>query len=246
MGSGLARGSIVDLQSLSSPEDAGAETMEISVNELAARHPNQFMADLTQAMRVTAETAQTATIEQCQADSKAYVEQLRARVEAEELRKAAEADVATIREGAKAQMERVRVETEQRMSRRRELLEQELQEYNSAIELEVERVKQRVAAFETEVGQFFEQLLQGADPAVFASMASQMPDPPVFAELDREALANEFRAKREQSEQTERVAAGAAPPTAGSNGDMAGAFPDHWWMDSPTALATRIHEEEPE
>jgi hypothetical protein len=172
----------------------------MSVNETAARHPNRFLADLTQAMRATAETARQATIEQCHTDAKAYTEQLHARTddEAASLRKAAEADVSAIRDWSKAEVERIRVETEQRIARRRELLEQELQEYNSAIELEIERVTKRVEAFEGEVAQFFEQLLQEADPTVFASMAAQMPDPPAFTETDRGTLTVDLKARREQ------------------------------------------------
>ncbi len=170
------------------------------MNETAARHPNRFLADLTQAMRATAETARQATMEQAQADAKGYTEQLHARTddEAASLRKAAEADVSAIRDWSKAEVERVRVETEQRIARRRELLEQELQEYNSAIELEIERVQKRVSTFEAEVAQFFEQLLQEADPTVFASMAAQMPDPPRFTEADRGSLTVDLRARREQ------------------------------------------------
>jgi hypothetical protein len=171
------------------------------VNETAgARLPNRFMADLTQAMRSTAQTARQGTVEQCQADAKAYTEQLHSRTddEAASLRKAAEADVSAIRDWSKAEMERIRVETEQRIARRRELLEQELQEYNAAIELEIERVQKRVAAFEGEVTQFFEQLLQEADPTVFASMASQMPDPPAFSVSDRSGVTADLRARREQ------------------------------------------------
>jgi hypothetical protein len=170
------------------------------VNETAARHPNRFLADLTQAMRSTAETARQATIDQCQMDAKAYTEKLHARTddEAASLRKAAEADVSAIRDWSKAEVERIRVETEQRIARRRELLEQELQEYNAAIELEIERVQKRVKSFEEEVAQFFEQLLREADPTIFASMAAQMPDPPTFAEAERGNLATEIRARREQ------------------------------------------------
>jgi len=181
----------------------------MSVNETAgARHPNRFMADLTQAMRSTAETARQATIEQCQADAKGYIEQLHSRTddEAASLRKAAEADVSAIRDWSKAEMERIRVETEQRIARRRELLEQELQEYNAAIELEIERVQKRVSGFEDEVAQFFEQLLQEADPTVFASMAAQMPDPPAFSESGRGTLTADLKARREQ------IMRPAAPP----------------------------------
>ncbi len=170
------------------------------MNETAARHPNRFLADLTQAMRSTAESARQSTMEQCQADAKAYTEKLHARTddEAASLRKAAEADVSAIRDWSKAEMERIRVETEQRISRRRELLEQELQEYNSAIELEIERVQNRVNAFEGEVASFFEQLMQEADPTVFASMAAQMPDPPSFEDGEHGGVAPDLRARREQ------------------------------------------------
>jgi len=171
------------------------------VNETAgARLPNRFMADLTQAMRSTAQTARQATVEQCQADAKAYTEQLHSRTddEAASLRKAAEADVSAIRDWSKAEMERIRVETEQRIARRRELLEQELQEYNAAIELEIERVQKRVAAFEGEATHFFEQLLQESDPTVFASMAAQMPDPPTFSVRERSGVTADLRARREQ------------------------------------------------
>lgn len=171
------------------------------MNETAARHPNRFLADLTQAMRSTAETARQATIEQCQADAKIYTEKLHARTddEAASLRKAAEGDVSAIRDWSKAEMERIRVETEQRISRRRELLEQELQEYNAAIELEIERVQKRVSIFEEEVANFFEQLLQEADPTVFASMAAQMPDPPSFENGgERGNISSDMRARREQ------------------------------------------------
>jgi hypothetical protein len=172
----------------------------MSVNETAARHPNRFLADLTQAMRSTAETARQATMDQCQADAKAYTEKLHARTddEAASLRKSAESDVSAIRDWSKAEVERIRVETEQRIARRRELLEQELQEYNSAIELEIERVQKRVSTFEEEVTQFFEQLLKEADPTVFASMAAQMPDPPTFSESDRGTLTTELKARRDR------------------------------------------------
>ena len=191
------------------------------MNETAgARLPNRFMADLTQAMRSTAQTAQQATVEQCQADAKAYTEQLHSRTddEAASLRKAAEADVSAIRDWSKAEMERIRVETEQRIARRRELLEQELQEYNAAIELEIERVQKRVSAFEGEVTQFFEQLLQESDPTVFASMAAQMPDPPTFSVRERSGVTADLRARREQIMRP--VAATIVESPTGANGNQ--------------------------
>jgi hypothetical protein len=182
------------------------------VNETAARHPNRFLADLTQAMRSTAETARQATIDQCHADAKDYVEKLHARTddEAGSLRKAAEADVNAIREWSKAEIERIRVETEQRIARRRELLEQELQEYNSSVETEIDRVDTRVKAFEEEVAYFFEQLLKEADPTKFASMAAQMPDPPAFTDEAQAELSTEIRARRDQIIKAEDLLGGEA------------------------------------
>ncbi len=231
--------------------------MEISVNESAAHHQNLLMAEPTQVMRSAAEAARLADIEQYQADAKTYVEQLQARTldDSEELRQAAEADVATIRERSKARVGRVRQETEQRMSRRRELLEQELAEFHAAVELEIESVQERVETFQIEVSHFFEQLLQGADPTVFATMASKMPDAPVFADLDREAFASELRAKHERAQRAERgepadtaeaaVSASDAPATAGSNGEKAGEPRDRWWRHSAAGAAAQTHAEEP-
>lgn len=170
------------------------------MEDTAPRQPNRFLADLTQAMRATAESARQATIDQCHADAKAYTEKLHARTddEAASLRKAAEADVSAIRDWSKAEVERIRVETEQRIARRRELLEQELQEYNSAIELEIGRVEKRISAFEGEVAGFFQNLLNEADPTIFASMAAQMPDPPSFEEPEQAPLSTDLRARREE------------------------------------------------
>ena len=161
------------------------------MSELAPHRLNSFLANLTQAMRSTAETARVASIERCRIDAKAYVEQVQARTvdEAGALRSDSEADVVTIRARAKAQVDRVRVETEERVARRLDLLQQELADYNSSIELEVVRVQERVAAFQDEVARFFEEI-QGADPSALANMAYEMPSPPEF-DPEREALATE-------------------------------------------------------
>jgi hypothetical protein len=197
----------------------------MSVNDTAARHPNRFLADLTQAMRSTAETARQATIDQCHADAKEYVEKLHARTddEAGSLRKAAEGDVSAIREWSKAEIEHIRVETEQRIARRRELLEQELEEYSSSVETEIERVDQRVKGFEEEVAYFFEQLLLESDPTKFASMAAQIPDPPAFTDGVQAELSTEIRARRDQIIKSEDLLGGEAaqPETAPASGPAA-------------------------
>ena len=161
------------------------------MNESPPRRLNPFLADLTQAMRSTAEAARLEAIEGRRNDAKAYVDEIQARTadEAGALRLDSEADVTTIRARAKAQADQVRVETQERIARRQQLLGQELADYNSAVELEVGRVQERVAAFQDEVGRFFE-ALQGADPLVFANMASKMPSPPEF-DVKRESSVTE-------------------------------------------------------
>src|ERR1035437_7606965 len=69
---------------------------------------------------------------------------------------------------------------------------------DSSIELEIERVQRRVAPFEAEVADFFEHLLQEADPTTFASMAAQMPDPLSFADSERGSIAPDLRARCKQ------------------------------------------------
>ena len=215
------------------------------MNDTGARHPNRFLADLTLAMHSTAETARQATIDQCQADAKAYTEQLHARKEDEtaSLRKAAEADVIAIREWSKAEVERIRLETEQRISRRRELLDQELQEYNSGIAFEIERVQKRVQSYQDEIAQYFEQLLQEPDPTTFASMGARMPEPPDFTDADRGHLATDIRALREQIMRSgevaeiEDVAAAAAPEDVAQEQpeieDVAAAVPEDFAQEQP-------------
>jgi hypothetical protein len=176
-------------------------------------------------MRSTAETARLAAVEHCREESKTYVEQLQAQTvdEAGSLRRDSEADVATIRSRSKSQVDQVRAETEERIARRMEHLQQELADYNAAIELEVQRVQERVVAFEAEVQRFFETLLQGADPTVFANMAYRMPSPPEF-DPNRPAPAPE---PSKPDQQTDRgpgpQAAQAGGPAAQAGGPAASA-----------------------
>ncbi|MGA3057073.1 MAG: hypothetical protein ABSE70_03385 [Candidatus Limnocylindrales bacterium] len=198
------------------------------MNNTSATRPSQFLADLAQAMRSTAENARQATIEQCNSNAKAYIEHLQAQTDggAPTLRQAAEADVAAIRDWSKSQMERIRVETEQRIARRRELLEQDLQEYSSAVEGELEHVQQRVQTFEADLARSLDQLMEVTDPTEFANLAAQMPGPPAFGEPDPTALVNNLRLGGEQT----------LPEEAEPEPEEKAALPDHWWLDSPTAL----------
>lgn len=198
------------------------------MNEFDGHRPKQFLADLTQAMRATAEMARQATLEQCQQDALVYTEKLRARTAAATLQKEAGADVVAIRDWSKAAMDRIRTETEERVARRHGQLEEELQECSAAVETEVQRVDELVRAFEVEVAQFFEQLVQGTDPSSFATMAARAPNPPAFPELGTGSLLDELRGRG-------RAANEPVPASAEAQENLV----DHWWLDSPAALAAR-------
>jgi hypothetical protein len=212
--------------------------MESNVDESAPRRPNRFLVDLAEAMRSAAETAKLASIERSRAEAKTYVEALGANTadEVAAMKQAAEADVATIRERSKPRIERVRAETEQRIGRRRELLERQLADRGSAGELEVERVQARATAFQEEVARFFDQLPQGADPTVFARMASQMPDPPDFENLASEApAAQPVTADRDLESKpapgTAAARAPLAPGTISGAGAVRGRYFPEWYVE---------------
>jgi hypothetical protein len=200
---------------------------------MSAGRPRQFLADLAQAMRLTAEAERLATVDRCQTNAKAYIEHLNSQTNADaaSLQQAAVADISAIREGSRSTVERTRKETERRISRRQELLEQELQEYAAAAETEIERAQQRVQAYEQELARSFEQLLQVTDPTDFANLAAEMPGAPAFAEPDPAALVHEFRLRREQP-----VPAEAEPV---SSPKEKAALPDPWGLDSPATLEAR-------
>jgi hypothetical protein len=207
------------------------------VNELAPRRPNRLEEELAKAMRSTAESAKLASIDPCRAEANAYIEAMRAETppEAGALRQTAEADVARIREDSQAQVDRIHAEAEQRITRRRELLDQELQERNSGIELEVKRVQERAIAFQNEVAEFFDLLLQGADPAAFAAMASQIPMPPDF-ELERDGLPQEpTKLDRElRAESPAGITAPRAPLEPGTisgAGAVRGRYYPEWYVE---------------
>lgn len=175
------------------------------MNNTAAGRPKQFLVDLAQAMRVTAEAERLATIDQCQVNAKAWVENLQSQTNGESasLQQAAVADISTLRSRSKARMDKTRQETEERISQRYELLEQELQEYAAAIESEIERVQDHVQAFEAELASSFEQLMETSDPSEFAYLAERMPEPPPFVEPDSATLVQEYRLRREQAAPSE-------------------------------------------
>jgi hypothetical protein len=167
------------------PSSTGADTAQAesaSAGSSLTRKPNKFMADLTKAMQAAAESARTDTLERFGAEAKAHIESIHASTadEATTLRKKADDDIAGVREWSKTEIARIREETDERIAHRKTVLEREIETHAAQIEARIERVQQRVAAFEGEMALFFERLLAEEDPTRFASMAESLPEPPPF------------------------------------------------------------------
>jgi hypothetical protein len=162
--------------------DEGDPAPSSGKSPAALRRTNKFLADLTKAMQVAAESAREETMGRLQGEAKTSVEQIheRSATEAADLRRQADDDVAAVREWSKVEIARIREETDQRIAQRKGRLEQEIEEHAAYIERRMEKVQGRVSAFEAEMAGFFERLLAEEDPTRFAAMAEHLPEPPPF------------------------------------------------------------------
>ncbi len=140
----------------------------------------KFLADLTKAMQATAEAARDETLERFATEAKTATERVHADAadEMTEMRRSADDDVAAIREWSKGEIARIREETETRIASRKSYLEGELESHAGVVERRIELISGSVAAFEAEMAAFCERLFAEGDPATFAAMAEQMPEPP--------------------------------------------------------------------
>lgn len=184
---------VADESSVASATTAPPSPAPAAPQPAPARKPNKLMADLTRAMQAAAEEARTEAITRLGADAKAFIETIHAAsaTDATELRRHADDDVAAVREWSKAEIARIREETEGRIGKRKAALELEIEAHAAAIERRIERVQARVAAFETEMADFFERLTAEVDPTRLAAMAESLPEAPSFdAEMDGEDAAH--------------------------------------------------------
>ena len=204
---------------------AATETSPLRSGSDGGRRPNTFLADLNRAMHTAAESARSTTVSHYQADAKAFIEQIHgsSATDVNEFRKQADDDIGGIRDWSKAEIARIREETEQRIVARKAQLEEDLEVHAGYIERQIERVQARVAGFEAQMSEFFEELLAVEDPTRFASMAQNLPEPPPFTGPD---LDSEHGAPVMESHQVE------APAAETAENDEA--------MASAAALAARI------
>jgi hypothetical protein len=149
------------------------------------RRENPLVAGLIKAMREAAETARSETSTRVAAAATAQVETIHtsSAEEAEALKRRADEEIAEIRDWSKAEMARIREETDRRISRRREDLSEEIDAHAASVERRIDAVRAAVAAFEDRMAAFFEKLMQEDDPAMLATLAEQMPEPPELDEI---------------------------------------------------------------
>jgi hypothetical protein len=196
------------------PEAAPAPTGTAT----SGRRPTKFLADLSHAMQVAAETARDETMARFESEAKTAVEEVNAKAadEAAGLRRQADDDVAAIRDWSKAEIARIRGETEARIASRKIDLDEEIEAHAGVVSARVERVGTAVTAFQAEMGEFFERLLAEEDPTRIATMAETMPDPPSLAEVVASMVPPSPAALRvvREAAAEERDAAGAAEALA--------------------------------
>ena len=148
----------------------------------APRKPTKLMADLSAAIRATAEAARDQAMQQLDADAAQVTEKIRegATEGGAALRKRSEDDVAGIRDWSKAEIARIREETDNRIATRKQVLEGELASHADAVNNRVEEVQSEVDRFKADMEEYFDRLSNEEDPSRLATMVEAMPDAPSF------------------------------------------------------------------
>jgi hypothetical protein len=146
------------------------------------KKPSKLMADLSAAIRATAEQARDQALLQLDADARQVTDAIRERSTegGATLRKRSEDDIAGIRDWSKVEIARIREETDSRISERKADLEHELAAHATAVDNRVEEVQAEADRFRNEMGAYFERLGSEDDPARLATMVEAMPEPPSF------------------------------------------------------------------
>jgi hypothetical protein len=191
------------------------------VVESGPKKVNPLVAGLVKAMRDAARAARDETTARMRADAAARAEQIRLEAVAAgtALKKHADEDVVGIREWSRAEMAKVKEQTESRIADRRARLVTDTQAHATATEHLNADLKAAIAAFETEMSEFFDRLLQEDDPGRLATLAERLPEPPTFARLGdapatRAPRAPRTAGTRKPTDSRPRPAARLAPDAA--------------------------------
>ena len=164
------------------PGDFAVATASSGDDEMDDR--GKFLSDLARVMQSTAAAEQARNAEGTEQRRQAHLDAIRAReaLEAEDLRELAKEDVKGIDAWSEGEIKRIKLERERRIASRREQLQIRLEEHRSVVAREVEAVEAAVAAYRTEVEQFFNSLEVETDPVAIARQAGNQPQ---FPDLNR-------------------------------------------------------------
>lgn len=192
------------------------------------RRDNPLLTGLVKAMRDSARITREETTARLRVEAEARVVAIRGRsaADAVALRTQAEEDMAGIREWSKAEMARIRLQTAERIEARRGQLATDSHALSSLTGRLVTEIEGAVASFETEMKRFFKALLAEEDPTQLATLAEQMPVPPVLESLpqavavgiDHVSSGARSRANRATSMPANGAKRAARPPTSRSAG----------------------------
>jgi hypothetical protein len=163
-------------------EPAMIHAEPVAAAPAAPRKSSKLMADLSAAIRATAESAREQALAQVDADVTTVVEQIRTGAKDGEnsLRRRSDEDIAAIKDWSRAEIARIKDETEQRITARRRTLDEELAGHAAAIDVRVGEVEEAATAFRADMDAYAARLLDEDDPALLATMAESMPEPPAL------------------------------------------------------------------
>jgi hypothetical protein len=148
--------------------------------------PTRLLVEMSRAMQAAAQAERDETVARLAAESKGKIEAIQAQGSSgtTELRRRADDDVAATREWSKAEIARIREETEHRIADRKAQLEADVERHAASIKRRIELVREAVAHHEAELAAFIDRLMAEDDPARIATLAQEVPEPPLLDELD--------------------------------------------------------------
>jgi hypothetical protein len=144
------------------------------------RKPTKLMADLSAAIRSTAQTAREQSLSQLDADVAAVVAQIRDGAKEGEgaLRRQCDEDIAGIKEWSRAEIARIKEQTEHKIEARKITLGEELAGHAAAIDARVGEVEGAATAYHADMEAYAARLAEEMDAARLATLAESMPEPP--------------------------------------------------------------------
>jgi hypothetical protein len=173
-------------------EPAMLDTTPVTPAPVAPKKPSKLMADLSAAIRATAQAARDEALAKVDADVTSVVAEIRASSKLGEasLKQASDDEIVQIREWSKAEIARIKEETEGRIEARKTLLGEEVAAHAEQIERRVGGVEALAASYRDDLVSYTDRLVREDDPSRLATMAESMPEPPDFGDAEPAAAAH--------------------------------------------------------